>query len=341
MKRIILFLLITLLVTTSSFAAVFNDINNHWAQTSILNAYHNNFVSGYSDGTFKPNNTITRAEFITVLTKLLESSIVIDIDSYDDIFTYGDLPENHWCRAFYNKLIYYGHVFSNESSLIKNKGSDFVISILGDSFRPSEPITRAEAISLIAYFLDDNNLENENTIDFSDIELSSLKDYINKFSKTGIVKGYTDGTFRPDNFITRAEVSKIITDMYTYNFYFKETTWINDSSIKNIYPDAEEPINVFIKAFNYEESNQYHLAYQFLSANYKIDNEIYNYKDYMKKDSSHFINTLLEIEENTNINKKENKDGSITLSFNDINNQTHSIDLILVGEKWYINSKLY
>lgn len=343
MKKIILLLIVTILLTTSCFAVVFNDISGHWAQLSILDVYYNNFVSGYTDGTFKPNNTITRAEFITILSKVLDSSILIDIDGYHDIFTYDDLPESHWCKPFYNKLMYYGSVFSDDSSITPDKGKSFITPILGSSFNPSEPITRAEAVSLIAYFLDDSKLDEENTINLSDIEVSPLRDYINKFCKTGIIKGYSDGTFKPDNTITRAEVTKIISDIFAQKFYFKNIVWINESSIEKVYTTPLIPEDVIAEFLFYETTNQYEFAYQFFSAKYRQNNEIYNYKDYMKKTSSHISSALPILEEDITIEltSKENKDGSATVSFKTPDNKTYSIDLILVGEKWCINSKLY
>jgi len=340
MKKIISFVLVTILLTSSCFAAVFSDVNGHWAQISILNAYYKGLVSGYSDGTFGPNNTITRAEFITILSKVLDSSIIIDIDSYEDIFTYPDLPDSHWCKPFYNKLVYYGYVFSNDNTLSEKKGRDFITSILGNLFKPNEPITRAEAVSLIAYFLDEDDLDEENTIYFSDIDSSPLKEEIIKFCKTGIVKGYSDGTFKPDNTITRAEVCKIIYDIFVQSFYFKDINWINEDSIDKIYSELIVPENILLSLLHYETHNQYELSYQLLSANYKLANNLYSYKDYMKKEHSHVVPNLI-LPEEVEINRTDNKDGSITFSFNDVNNQKYSVDLLLAGTNWYINSKLY
>jgi len=108
-----------------------------------------------------------------------------------------------------------------------------------------------------------------------------------------------------------------------------------------VYPEKSEPEGVIITALNYENDAQYHLAYQFLSSDYKLNNEIYNYKDYMKKPSSYLANSPLEINQNTKFSKKENKDGSVTVSFKDANNQNYSINLISTGDNWYINSKVY
>lgn len=344
MKKIISFLIVTTLLMNSCFAALFTDISGHWAQVSILNAYYDGFVNGYTDGTFLPNNTITRAEFVTILAKVLDSSIVIDIDGYDSIFTYHDLPDSHWCKPFYNKLVYYGYVFTEEeNSLYQEKGRTFITSILGDSFKPSEPITRAEAVSLIAYFLDDEKLEEESPIIFSDIDESPLAMYIYEFSHTGIIKGYSDGTFKPNNTITRAEVATIISDLYSQKFYFKTTKWINENNIENAYTENLTPEEVIRRVLRLEQLGSYDLAYEYFSTDYKFAYEIYSYKDYMKKSYSHLSNSYLDIsfENNLTIKQEAKEDNMIAFSVKDSTGLVQYINLISINDKWYINSPFF
>ena len=52
--------------------AVFRDIYNHWAQREINMAYNNDWILGYSDGTFRPNQNITRAEAVTLINRVLQ-----------------------------------------------------------------------------------------------------------------------------------------------------------------------------------------------------------------------------------------------------------------------------
>jgi hypothetical protein len=78
-------------------------------------------------------------------------------------------------------------------------------------FRPDEPVTRAEFATLAAHF---DNLTLTDTNAFSDVDAShwALK-YINSAAAKGWIEGYPDGTFRPENRITRAEVVTLVNRM--------------------------------------------------------------------------------------------------------------------------------
>lgn len=81
------------------------------------------------------------------------------------------------------------------------------------TFKPDKYITREE-IAKILYLLKDN-IESEESIAFNDVKSNrwSYK-YIMNMAKSGILKGYEDGTFRPENNITRAEIAVMLERMY-------------------------------------------------------------------------------------------------------------------------------
>lgn len=71
--------------------APFADIEGHWAQSALYTAYSNGIITGYSDGSFKPNQTISKAEAVTIITRILQRS-----SEWTGEQTFPDLPESHW-----------------------------------------------------------------------------------------------------------------------------------------------------------------------------------------------------------------------------------------------------
>lgn len=71
--------------------APFSDIEGHWAQSALETAFGNGMISGYPDGSFKPNQTISKAEAATVIARILKRSPEWTGDQ-----TFPDLPESHW-----------------------------------------------------------------------------------------------------------------------------------------------------------------------------------------------------------------------------------------------------
>ena len=87
--RFITFILAFIMLFTSStelLAMSFKDTNDSWAKDYISWCADNGIISGYTDGSFKPNNKITRAEFATMLAKSIkkEASSIVDIN-YEDV----------------------------------------------------------------------------------------------------------------------------------------------------------------------------------------------------------------------------------------------------------------
>ena len=89
--------------TTKS--ASFSDVSgNHWAKGSIDNAVAHGWMGGYPDGTFKPNQPITRAEIVTVINKLIKrvpDKAAIDADSTNET-KFKDLQKTYW--AYYDVI---------------------------------------------------------------------------------------------------------------------------------------------------------------------------------------------------------------------------------------------
>lgn len=149
---------------------------------------HFNYVIGYTDGTIRPGNNISRAEVATIFFRLLTDEAR---EQYNKTTTsYSDIKDGAWCcRAV---------------ATLTNAG---VINGYTDgTFRPNAPITRAELATIIARFA---KLD-VNTKTFSDINGHWAQKSIELAAGNNWINGYDDGTFRPNNNITRAETFAMI-----------------------------------------------------------------------------------------------------------------------------------
>jgi len=153
---------------------------------------HFAFMQGYPDGTFGPSRNMSRAEAVVMFSRLLTEKMNETTNYYNNTY-YPDVPSTAW---YANQVcfMYWKGVLANYSS--------------DDRFRPNDPVTRAEFATLAAHF-DNLTLTNENK--FSDVPAShwAVK-YINSAAAKGWITGYTDGTFKPEANITRAEVVTLV-----------------------------------------------------------------------------------------------------------------------------------
>nr|WP_297999630.1 S-layer homology domain-containing protein [uncultured Anaerotignum sp.] len=149
---------------------------------------HSAYISGYPDGTVGPDKTITRAEAATMFYNLLT-------DKTGDAKTFTDVPANQW----YAKAV----------MTLAGKG---VISGYPDgTFKPDASITRAEFVTMAMNFAD---AEKGTACSFPDVPQNMwYYGAIAGATQNGWISGYPDGTFGPDRYITRAEVTSVINRM--------------------------------------------------------------------------------------------------------------------------------
>ena len=190
--RFITFILAFIMLFTSStelLAMSFKDTNDSWAKDYISWCADNGIISGYTDGSFKPNNKITRAEFATMLAKSIkkEASSIVDIN-------YEDVKPKDWFYAPVRKLVSFG-ILSNEGKFYPNKliTRELAIKWLASS------IDYKTKLSLINNYSDEKDIVN--------------KEAFEKLLELNILSGYPNNTLKPKNLITRAEAAKLF---YTY-----------------------------------------------------------------------------------------------------------------------------
>lgn len=145
------------------------------------------YIGGYPDGTFRPNNPMTRAEATMMVARLKNGS---DNFNMSKITKFRD-ASNEW----YSEAINY----ATEKGLVSGYGND--------TFKPNQKITRAEFVSMIYGEIESTGGSVPN---FNDLRGHWAAYKIEKAAAAGIVSGYPGGDFRPDKNVTRAEAVKIL-----------------------------------------------------------------------------------------------------------------------------------
>lgn len=171
---------------------VFNDIENHWAKDYINKLMESNIIKGKAEGVFAPDDNITRAEFIELLYRL-SGNVLTNAVEFDDVNV------DDW---------YY-------SSIAWAVEKGIATGVDDRRFSPDENITREQAVTFIARYLDFRRIsvvEANTGVEFADDETISqwAKQAVRTVKNTGIVSGKENNLFAPADNATRAETAKII-----------------------------------------------------------------------------------------------------------------------------------
>ena len=204
---------------------------------------HYAYIIGYPDGLVHPELQITRAESTTIFFRmLLEESRAYywsQVNPYFDVFPYD------W--------------YNNAISTMTN--ADIVEGYPDDSFRPNGNITRAEFAAMAVRFFTGEDVDVNDNV-FPDVQDHWANYEINLAYAHDLIQGYPDGTFRPDQEITRAEAVTIVNrvlerhphkehlleDMIVWPDNMDETMWY--------YEDIQEATNSHVFDRLYDEDNQ-------------------------------------------------------------------------------------
>ena len=118
-------MLAAMLLSAVPAAAAFRDTAGHWAEKTLDEWQDEGLIDGYGDGSFQPNGTVTRAEFIKLVNRTLGFTAESEI-------SFSDVTERDWFHAEVAKAVTAGYA----------QGS-------GGLFRPNQPVTRAEAAAML------------------------------------------------------------------------------------------------------------------------------------------------------------------------------------------------
>lgn len=162
------------------------DIDGHWAKDAIIKLYGKGMINGYPDGTFRPDYTVTRAEFAAMLAKnLTEVSGKMNLK---------DLPEDFWAYSSVKKL-YLRKIVTGDSD--KN-------------FNPNQPITREDAAVILYRTIQGKVEESENLTYYDGDRIAEYaKTAIASLSAADLLHG-SDGSFHPKQTTTRAEAAAML-----------------------------------------------------------------------------------------------------------------------------------
>lgn len=167
----------------------FKDTEKHWAKEAITELYYLGLVTGYQDNTFRPNSSVSRAEWITLLTRYqavktqaVSESKFVDMQDHWSLTTVTLAEQRGWVGGYPDK----------EGNYL---------------FKPDQSLTRAEAAAILHRMLHLKTISDETS--FTDIQGHWAEEVIKAVEAANLMQGYNN-TFKPDQPITRAEAATIL-----------------------------------------------------------------------------------------------------------------------------------
>lgn len=188
---------------------------------------HYAYVVGYPDGMIKPENNITRQEVASIFFRLLTDD-TRDV-YYSKTNSFDDISSDLWSNTAISTMTQAGVITGYKDN----------------TFKPANNITRAEFATIAAKF-DSGTYLGPNK--FNDIDGHWAAEYINRAAERGWISGYTNGSFRPDAYITRAEAMTLINNVLERhvteeNMLSEMSTWPDNTSDKWYYTPVQEAAN--------------------------------------------------------------------------------------------------
>lgn len=179
---------------------VFPDVPpTHPFFTYVETLYHIGAVNGYSDGTFRPDNVVNRAETAKIIILALGEQYLEDELEDPPVEPFSDVPADHPFYAY----------------IMRMKELEITTGYSDGTYRPDEPLSRGQAAKFLTIAHDGEEPPSYTcTVIFPDVPCDhTFYDHIRRlkeiFDSEGESLGYSDGTYRPDELITRGEMSKL------------------------------------------------------------------------------------------------------------------------------------
>ncbi|QAY65876.1 choice-of-anchor I family protein [Paenibacillus protaetiae] len=170
----------------------FTDVQGHWAADAINKLASAGILTGMPDGTFKPDQLMTRAEYSAVLFR------VLGLGSGKETSAFNDIAPDAWYHNYIDALAQEGIISGFEDG----------------SFRPDQPITREEAFVLLYRAVKDKlPAANGSAPGFAFTDSDSIsawaREAVQALYAAGVVQGNADGKLYPKQSTTRAEIAQI------------------------------------------------------------------------------------------------------------------------------------
>lgn len=184
--------------TTGDAIATFPDVPiSHWAWAFVERLANAGITSGFPDGTYRPENNVIRAEIAIFLLKGINFPTNYNPPQATD-FNFSDI-ENHWARHWIEAL----------------RASGITGGFADGTYRPDQAVTRAEmAVFLLKAVNGPGYSPPVAAATFSDVEGHWAQNWIEALRSEGITGGYPDGSYRPDNTVSRAEMAVFIINTF-------------------------------------------------------------------------------------------------------------------------------
>ncbi|WP_435303311.1 S-layer homology domain-containing protein [Paenibacillus amylolyticus] len=197
---------VSTLISSQASAATttFKDVQaNHWAKSAIESAVSKGYFKGYGNGLFKPNASVTRAEFASLISRVAKD-MTLPEDAQTDSFK--DL-KGHWSKAEVDRAVTLGFINTKDYP---------------NGFKPSTPITREEMAKWLSSGLVASSAEYKTAFAETKGTLLPVKEsfkpgiaqdkipYLALAMGTNLMNGFPDGSFGMDETTTRAESSAIL-----------------------------------------------------------------------------------------------------------------------------------
>jgi uncharacterized repeat protein (TIGR01451 family) len=239
------------------------DIPDEDPPLGLFTDDHFGYIIGYPDGTVRPQRDISRAEVTTVFFRMIRDEVRSDNWTRQNPFP--DVGEEEW--------------FNNAISVMTRMR--VVQGYPNGTFQPNGSITRAELAAIIARFARQMEMEPLNDTEFSDISGHWAEEDIQYAAAIGWLRGYPDGTYRPNQSLTRAEF------MTTMNRILERAPETEEDLI---HEDEDARVNVWPD--NADSSEWYYLDVQEATNSHN-----YEYKEIMVPGLGFFYETWVEMRE--------------------------------------------
>ncbi|OGC23137.1 hypothetical protein A2291_00450 [candidate division WOR-1 bacterium RIFOXYB2_FULL_42_35] len=174
--------------------ATFEDVaSNYWAKKPIGELASLGIISGYPDGTFRPENKITRAELVTLLAKI--EDISAEADNSIKTTPFRDVKPNYWAAPYI--------LYSSENKVVTGYPDQ--------TFRPGYNVNRVEGVTILARFAQLDLKQPIRELSFPDLPGRhwALRE-VNAAKSAGLLKYLEDQDFKPAQNLTRAEVVEML-----------------------------------------------------------------------------------------------------------------------------------
>ena len=174
----------------------FTDIETYWGATFVDFLYNAGITAGYEDGTFRPDQKITRAQFAVMLYRYLGLN---EADYEHVVLPFADNSKIGEYAVPAIKALY------TEGIINGSTGKDGKLY-----FNPNSSLTRAQAATMIGRTQE----KGYDSVELTFADAAKIPAYATVYIQTmaaqGVISGYADGTFKPNNPITRGQMAKIL-----------------------------------------------------------------------------------------------------------------------------------